>query len=63
VVGDAAIVTAPDARSVELALRRVLDNPVLADELRAAGPVRAAEFTWERTARGWLASLQRAAEG
>ncbi|MEA2226863.1 MAG: hypothetical protein QOF04_493 [Solirubrobacteraceae bacterium] len=62
VVGDAAIVTAPDARSLERALGRVLGDPVLADELRAAGIARAAAFTWERTARGWLASLQRAAD-
>jgi glycosyltransferase involved in cell wall biosynthesis len=62
VVGDAAIVTAPDVRSVERALARVLGDPVVADELRAAGPARAGGFTWERTARGWLASLRRAAD-
>jgi glycosyltransferase involved in cell wall biosynthesis len=61
VVGDAAVVTAPDARSVGRALARVLGDPVLADELRAAGRARAATFTWERTARGWLGSLRRAA--
>jgi glycosyltransferase involved in cell wall biosynthesis len=62
VAGDAAVVTAPDAASVERGLRRVLCDPQLADHLRAAGRARAAEFTWERTARGWLASLQRAAD-
>jgi glycosyltransferase involved in cell wall biosynthesis len=62
VVGDAAIVTAPDAASIEHALRRVLGEPGLAERLRAAGPARAAAFTWERTAQGWLASLRRAVE-
>lgn len=62
VVGDAAVVTAPDAGSMARALGRVLGDPGLAGELRAAGPARAAAFTWERTARGWLASLRLAAD-
>jgi glycosyltransferase involved in cell wall biosynthesis len=62
VVGDAGIVAPPDSESMERALRRVLGDPALADRLRAAGPARAAGFTWERTARGWLASLRRAVE-
>jgi glycosyltransferase involved in cell wall biosynthesis len=61
VVGEAAVVTAPDADSVEQGLRRVLEDPGLAERLRAAGRRRAAGFTWERTALGWLRSLQRAA--
>jgi glycosyltransferase involved in cell wall biosynthesis len=61
VVGEAAIVTPPEADSVERGLRRVLEDPALADRLRAAGRRRAADFTWRRTARGWLRSLQRAA--
>jgi glycosyltransferase involved in cell wall biosynthesis len=62
VVGDAAIVAAPDGASMERALRRVLGEPDLAARLRAAGPARAATFTWERTAQGWLESLRRAVE-
>jgi glycosyltransferase involved in cell wall biosynthesis len=62
VVGEAALVTGTDVGSVERGLRRVLDDRALADRLRAAGRERAANFTWERTARGWLASLERAAD-
>ena len=55
VVGDAGIVTAPTAAAIAEALRRVLSEPELAARLSAAGPARAAEFTWARTAAGWLA--------
>ncbi len=51
VVGDAAVLV-PPGRADQLAdaLRRVLDDADLADELRAAGPTRAASFRWEDTA-------------
>jgi glycosyltransferase involved in cell wall biosynthesis len=52
VVGEAGLLC--DPRSPEElgdALARVLADPGLADRLRAAGLARAAEFTWERTAR------------
>ena len=51
VVGDAAVLV-PPGRPDRLAdaLRRVLDDDDLAAVLRAAGPERAATFSWERTA-------------
>ena len=61
VVGDAGLCVAPDAASLEAALARVLTDPGLAQRLRRAGRARAERFTWDRTACGWLASLERAA--
>jgi glycosyltransferase involved in cell wall biosynthesis len=60
VVGDAAVIVAPTVDDVTTGLRRVLAEPALAAELRIAGPGRAREFTWERTAAGWLAVLRTA---
>jgi glycosyltransferase involved in cell wall biosynthesis len=52
VAGDAALLVDPyDIEAIGTAMRRVLDDPELAAELRARGLKRAAEFTWERTAR------------
>jgi glycosyltransferase involved in cell wall biosynthesis len=49
VAGDAAItVPAGDATALTTALETVLDAPDVAARLRAAGPARAAQFTWER---------------
>ena len=39
---------------------RILDDPVEADRLRAAGLARAASFTWAATARGTLRTYERA---
>ena len=39
---------------------RILDDPVEADHLRAAGLARAASFTWAATARGTLRTYERA---
>jgi glycosyltransferase involved in cell wall biosynthesis len=51
VVGDAALLfPAGDAESLARALARVLDDPALRERLSLAGPERAAQFTWERTA-------------
>jgi glycosyltransferase involved in cell wall biosynthesis len=48
VVGDAALLVPPgNATALADALRRVLDDSTLSDRLRAAGPVRAATFTWQ----------------
>jgi glycosyltransferase involved in cell wall biosynthesis len=55
VAGDAALLvepTNPDA--IASALRRVLQQPELADQLRERGLSRAAQFSWERTARKTL---------
>jgi glycosyltransferase involved in cell wall biosynthesis len=51
VVDDAAAV-APldDVDGLADAIARVLDDPPFAARLRAAGPARAASFTWERCA-------------
>lgn len=51
VVGDAAMLAPPgDVHGLALAIGRVLDDPTCAARLRAAGPARAASFTWERCA-------------
>jgi glycosyltransferase involved in cell wall biosynthesis len=52
VVGDAALLVEP-TRTDELAaaLRRILEDEHLRDDLRRRGPLRAARFSWERCAR------------
>jgi alpha-1,3-rhamnosyl/mannosyltransferase len=58
--GDAAYYVAPD-RPDELAaaILRVSGDAVFAQDLRARGPVRAAGFTWERTAARTLAAIEK----
>lgn len=52
VVGEAGLLVDPDdVGAWALALGRVLDDPALSAALSAAGPRRAAAFTWEATAR------------
>lgn len=49
--GDAALLVEPqDHDAIAKALARILDDPTLADDLRARGRARAAGYTWERTA-------------
>ena len=62
VVGDAGVVVAPEPDAVTAGLRRLLTEPGLAERLGAAARERAREFTWERTADGWLSALRTAAE-
>lgn len=51
VVGEAGLLVDPvDVDAIAGALRRVLDEPGLADELRQKGFEQAARFTWEATA-------------
>lgn len=51
VVGDAALLFAPgDGRELAALLTRVLDEPTLADDLRARGRERARAFTWDAVA-------------
>jgi glycosyltransferase involved in cell wall biosynthesis len=51
VVGDAAITVDPhDVGGFVAAIRRIVDLPALADELRARGLERSQLFTWERAA-------------
>jgi glycosyltransferase involved in cell wall biosynthesis len=51
IAGDAALLVDPrDGDALARAVERVLDDPALAASLRAAGPRRAATFTWSRAA-------------
>jgi glycosyltransferase involved in cell wall biosynthesis len=62
VAGDAGLLVDPlDEQAIADALERVLDDPVLADQLARAGEARAAMFTWERTAELTMAAYTEAA--
>jgi glycosyltransferase involved in cell wall biosynthesis len=59
VAGDAALLVDPtDVTAIATGLSRLLSDPALAESLRARGRARAAEFSWERTARETLALLR-----
>jgi glycosyltransferase involved in cell wall biosynthesis len=61
VAGDAALLFDPeDVPGIASAIERLIADPELADRLVSAGRARAAEFSWERTARQTLASYRRA---
>jgi glycosyltransferase involved in cell wall biosynthesis len=61
VAGDAALLFDPhDETAIAEALRRLLDDDALREQLCARGLARVTEFTWERTARLTLASYRRA---
>lgn len=63
VVGDAALLVPPaDTDALARALAAVLDDPTLAARLRAAGPPRAATFTWERSIDAHIDAYRRAIE-
>jgi glycosyltransferase involved in cell wall biosynthesis len=52
VVGDAALLIDPyDSASIAAAMRRVLTEPALREELRGRGLQRVKEFSWERSVR------------
>ena len=62
VVGDAALLVQPaDADALAGALARILDDPTLRDRLRAAGPARAAQFTWDSCVDQHMGAYERAA--
>jgi glycosyltransferase involved in cell wall biosynthesis len=64
VAGDAALLFDPhDEAAIATALRRLLSDHALADDLRARGLQRVREFTWERTARLTLESYARVWHG
>ena len=64
VVDDAAILVGPtDVEQIVDAMRLVLIPPELAARLRARGLARAAQFTWERTARETIAVHERVLAG
>ena len=51
IAGDAAVLVDPtDPSAIAAGIERILGDVSLASKLAAAGPARAAEFTWERTA-------------
>jgi glycosyltransferase involved in cell wall biosynthesis len=60
VAGDAALLVDPrDVDAIASAMRRILDDSDLAADLRARGLARAAQFSWERTARETLAVYEK----
>src|SRR4051812_14017709 len=61
VAGDAAVLFDPEREEdIAAAVERLLQDGELAERLRAAGPARAATFTWERAAELTVASYRRA---
>jgi glycosyltransferase involved in cell wall biosynthesis len=63
IVGDAGLMFDPrDEGDLARAMRRVLEDPPLADRLRRAGRARAAEFTWRRTAETTAAVYEEVSE-
>jgi glycosyltransferase involved in cell wall biosynthesis len=52
VVGEAGLLVDPDqVETLAAAVRRVLNEPALAEDLRERGLARSRKFTWDRTAR------------
>ena len=63
IVGEAGLLIDPlDAEAIGDALVRALTDAALRERLMAAGPARAAKFSWERCARETLAVLEGAAQ-
>ena len=62
VVGDAGLIVEPTAMAIRDALLGLIEQPALGAELRRRGRERAAAFTWQRSARGWLAAVRAALE-
>ncbi len=59
VVGDAALtVDVADPQALASAIQRLLGDAQLRAQLRAAGPIRAAQFSWQRTAELTLAAYE-----
>jgi glycosyltransferase involved in cell wall biosynthesis len=59
--GDAVAYTEPDAESIKIALRALLDDPARREALGNLEQARALEFTWAASAEAHMASYQRAA--
>lgn len=57
--GAALLVDPHSARAIADAIDRLLKDPELAQALRQAGPLRAAQFTWQRTAETTLAAYRK----
>jgi glycosyltransferase involved in cell wall biosynthesis len=63
VVGDSALTVSPDdSAALSAALRRVIADPTLHDELCQKGQARAARFTWTKAARQTVDVYRRALE-
>jgi glycosyltransferase involved in cell wall biosynthesis len=63
VVGEAAVYFAlDDEDDMVTALQRVIDDRLLAEKLRAAGPARAALFSWDETVRRTVEVYEQAAK-
>jgi glycosyltransferase involved in cell wall biosynthesis len=61
VAGDAALLVPPtDTDALAAAITTALDDPAIAARLRAAGPVRAAAFTWDASVEGHASAYERA---
>jgi glycosyltransferase involved in cell wall biosynthesis len=62
VVGEAGLLVPPgDVEGWRAALERVLGDPELASRLRRQGQLRAAEFSWERSAESTWRAIEQAA--
>jgi glycosyltransferase involved in cell wall biosynthesis len=61
--GDAVEYTEPDAESIAVALRRLVDDPDRRAALSRSGPARARQFTWDASAAAHRASYERAVSG
>jgi glycosyltransferase involved in cell wall biosynthesis len=61
VAGDAALLFDPqDVEAISVSVRRILEDPELADRLRTAGHERARRFGWDESARRTLACYRKA---
>jgi glycosyltransferase involved in cell wall biosynthesis len=60
--GDAVAYTEPDADSIAVALRALLDDPERRAALAASGYARAQQFTWAASAAAHVASYKRAVD-
>jgi glycosyltransferase involved in cell wall biosynthesis len=60
--GDAVAYTEPDADSIAVALRALLDDPERRAALSTASYARAQDFTWAASATAHVASYKRAAD-
>jgi glycosyltransferase involved in cell wall biosynthesis len=64
VVGDAAITVAPhDVEGLAAAMRRVLEDQTLREDMRQKGLERVRSFSWEKTARQTLKVYEEAWAG
>jgi len=64
VTGDAALLVDPmDMEGLAKKMNRVLSDQTLSDDMRKRGPIRASQFTWDRTAREIVVVYRKVLEG